>query len=492
MTIPSFILPPAVLNAKSTKLGTPGSVARKRRMAEMLMANSMSDAPISSPWQGFGRMAQALVGGLASRRADEQDFAIADADKKEKMARLLKEDQWRESGRAHEWGQDAFNNARARGQDAMARTQFQDQQDELQRQQDQRNAQRGVYEGQINQTNTHQGGMQGPQQPSYSPQQFGQAQMYAAGGDYGKAGELLNPIPDPMKPTNDIQNYEYGLEHPGFAATAGSEAEYGLQPIVTQEPPGPNGEPGKYHLFQANKAGGPPKEIPLPYGWTPQQQYLDTGLGFQAAPRQGIGNGAVIPKNVAEEAALREGGKQSEAVPAQAVQDYLKPNGVKEQDDATLSSIQSIHDARKMLETGIQTGALADKLQSLRSLGYALGFEVDERVLIDTETYQNFIRQTVIPKMKELGGNDSNEELRKMELLSGADITQQDETLRNTLNLSEKLLARKFKSRDLYRKATKKYFGDTYEIPELPVYDNGGDGGWTVLPNGVKIRQKGQ
>ena len=189
----------------------------------------------------------------------------------------------------------------------------------------------------------------------------------------------------------------------------------------------------KARAYRANPAAMMlPSDVPgdpLPYGWTPQQQYLDTGLGYQAAPRQGTGNGAVIPKNVAEEAALREGGKQSEAVPAQVVQDYLKPNGVKEQDDATLNSISSIHEARRMLEKGIQTGALADKLQSLRSIGDALGFEVDDRVLTDTQTYQNFIRQTVIPKMKELGGNDSNEELRKMEMLSGADIKQQDATI---------------------------------------------------------------
>jgi hypothetical protein len=271
----------------------------------------------------------------------------------------------------------------------------------------------------------------------------------------------------------------------------GDGAEYGLNPIWGT---GPDGQP---MLFQTNKSGGAPAQVQFPEGFTPEPgvQFLDNGLGYIPANRRtGLPQAGApqIPKDVFGEAAFREGGKQSQAVPAQVVQDYLKPNGVKEQDDATIASITAIHEARKMLEKGIQTGALADKLQSLRSIGYALGFEVDERVLTDTQVYQNFIRQTVIPKMKELGGNDSNEELRKMEILSGADITQQDAAIRATLDLTEKLMAKKFKSRELYRKATKKYFGDTYEIPELPVYDNGGDGGWTVLPNGVKIRRKGQ
>lgn len=84
--------------------------------------------------------------------------------------------------------------------------------------------------------------------------------------------------------------------------SGGAPDEYGLQPIVTQD------ETGKYHLFQANKGGGPPKEIPLPYGWTPHQQYLDTGTGFQAVPRQGVGSGAAIPKDIAGEAAAKAAG----------------------------------------------------------------------------------------------------------------------------------------------------------------------------------------
>lgn len=64
----SFILP---ANGKAT----PDSIARKRKMAEAMLANGMDASPIASPWQGAARMAQALVGGLGSRRADSAEAA---------------------------------------------------------------------------------------------------------------------------------------------------------------------------------------------------------------------------------------------------------------------------------------------------------------------------------------------------------------------------------------------------------------------------------
>lgn len=68
MDFPSFILP---ANGKAT----PKSLERRRKMAESLMASGMDTSPIASPWQGAARMAQALVGGLAQRRADKEEAA---------------------------------------------------------------------------------------------------------------------------------------------------------------------------------------------------------------------------------------------------------------------------------------------------------------------------------------------------------------------------------------------------------------------------------
>ena len=212
MTMPSFILP--ANNGKAT----PQSVERKRRMAQSLMEQGMQTGPIGHWSQGLARMVQSLTGGLASRRADEQDFALQAETKKEQMARqLLMDNRYTDELK--------YNRGRDAKQDAWTSTQNQYTLEQRQLEADRREAQQGVYEGQINQTNTHQGGMQGPQQPSYSPEQSQQAQMYAAGGDYGKASELLNPMPDPMKPTDDIINYEYGKKNPGFKGAGGGPFE---------------------------------------------------------------------------------------------------------------------------------------------------------------------------------------------------------------------------------------------------------------------------
>ena len=83
-------------------------------------------------------------------------------------------------------------------------------------------------------------------------------------------------------PTAEMRNYQFGLENPDFVQMAGNSGEYGLQPIVTQD------ENGKYHLFQASKAGGPPKEIALPHDWTPKMQFLNTETGFAPVATQGV------------------------------------------------------------------------------------------------------------------------------------------------------------------------------------------------------------
>lgn len=62
----SFILPP-------NGAATPDSVARKRKLAEAMLQSGLDYSPIASPWQGAARMANALVGGFGSRRADTQE-----------------------------------------------------------------------------------------------------------------------------------------------------------------------------------------------------------------------------------------------------------------------------------------------------------------------------------------------------------------------------------------------------------------------------------
>jgi spore germination cell wall hydrolase CwlJ-like protein len=61
---------------------TPDQIAAQRKVAEAMLARGMDYSPIASPWQGAARVAQALVGGMESRQADQASKANADADAK--------------------------------------------------------------------------------------------------------------------------------------------------------------------------------------------------------------------------------------------------------------------------------------------------------------------------------------------------------------------------------------------------------------------------
>jgi flagellum-specific peptidoglycan hydrolase FlgJ len=54
---------------------SPKSVDRKRKLAEALMSQGMDASPVQHWTQGAARVANALVGGLGARRADEQEAA---------------------------------------------------------------------------------------------------------------------------------------------------------------------------------------------------------------------------------------------------------------------------------------------------------------------------------------------------------------------------------------------------------------------------------
>ena len=149
------------------------------------------------------------------------------------------------------------------------------------------------------------GGAQGGQPQSGSGMSI-QALAEVAGSPYATPGQkavaaaLLQQQMDAADPAKKLALEKAQLEIDKLKnpAAAGSP-EYGLNPIVTQD------EQGKYHLFQIPKDGGKPKEVELPYGWTPQQQYLDTGTGFVAAPKQGTAANLepVVTKDVAGKAA---------------------------------------------------------------------------------------------------------------------------------------------------------------------------------------------
>ena len=124
----------------------------------------------------------------------------------------------------------------------------------------------------------------------------------------------------------------------------------------------------------------------------------------------------------------------------------------------TATALSAVDEAEKLL-ANVQTGSGAEITQALRGWGATIGLNVDESVLADTQKYQNFISQVVVPRMQALGGNDSNEELRYLKSTMGGDITQAKTALQATLSLTKKLLQKRMEG---YRAI------EGYVLPMLP------------------------
>ncbi|MGR9238092.1 hypothetical protein ACU8OH_04640 [Rhizobium leguminosarum] len=70
---------PTIFGANTGK--TQGDVSdQRKRLAYAMLQQGMDTSPVQSPWQGAARLAQALMGGLEIRQADqEQRAATAEA-----------------------------------------------------------------------------------------------------------------------------------------------------------------------------------------------------------------------------------------------------------------------------------------------------------------------------------------------------------------------------------------------------------------------------
>lgn len=193
-----------------------------------------------------------------------------------------------------------------------------------------------------------------------------------------------------------------------------------------------------------------------------------------------------------ERAAATAAGRTRGAAPQATIDYYMKTGRTNLEKNA--EAIGYLNQGRALLEKGIQAGSGAEIINGLRGWGRTFGVNVDESILVDTQAYQNFMRNTVIPRMKEIGGNDSNEEMQKMEKLSGADINQAPEALMLTLEYTEKLLRKKMKAdRDVEKKAIE-YLGiDPILEPEpytpvAPAQIGGSGGGSPEDPFSLRPR----
>jgi hypothetical protein len=104
-------------------------------------------------------------------------------------------------------------------------------------------------------------------------------------------------------------------------------------------------------------------------------------------------------------------------------------------------ALSSIREAQKLLkskdgEYNIFTGGWASLQKGIAKFGG--GIVGNKEKLANTQKYISYIGNTVIPRLKEFGGNDSNQELAFLEGVMGGDTSFEPEALEGILDSAEK------------------------------------------------------
>ena len=102
------------------------------------------------------------------------------------------------------------------------------------------------------------------------------------------------------------------------------------------------------------------------------------------------------------------------------------------------SALDSIADAKNMLKAGIYAGAYGPQRQFVAKY---TGIGSADKVA-NTETFLAYIGETVVPRLKEFGGNDSEQELAYLNRIMGGDITVEPKALERILNQAETKIRR--------------------------------------------------
>ena len=155
----------------------------------------------------------------------------------------------------------------------------------------------------------------------------------------------------------------------------------------------------------------------MPLGEYLRQKMLKTG--------QSININNVMPGEAAEAAGKKEGfeiGEQAAMI------------------ENKYSAIDSVREAKDMLKQGIYTGYWADVGKTLAKA--SMGAVGDRQKAARTEQFMSYIGNTVVPRLKEFGGNDSNEEMRYLQKIMGGDITMEPEAISAILESAERKISR--------------------------------------------------
>ena len=99
-------------------------------------------------------------------------------------------------------------------------------------------------------------------------------------------------------------------------------------------------------------------------------------------------------------------------------------------------ALTSVSRANALLDAGIYTGGYAN----LRSNAAKYTPFADKKRLSNTQEFLSEIGNTVVPRLQEFGGNDSNEEMRYLKGIMGGDITAEPAALKSVLkNVEDKI-----------------------------------------------------
>lgn len=132
-------------------------------------------------------------------------------------------------------------------------------------------------------------------------------------------------------------------------------------------------------------------------------------------------------------------------MPGEAAQAAGKKEGFEIGEQAAMienkySAIDSVREAKDMLKQGIYTGYWADVGKTLAKA--SMGAVGDRQKAARTEQFMSYIGNTVVPRLKEFGGNDSNEEMRYLQKIMGGDITMEPEAISAILESAERKISR--------------------------------------------------
>lgn len=255
-------------------------------------------------------------------------------------------------------------------------------------------------------------------------------------GSLNRVGRFLDPntpqiFPEAGGQMQDRQRsalLDYGMNvEPkalmGLLDPNSGEGQFGLNPVQGMIGDTPA-------LLQLNSKGGA-RQVQLPSGFnlTQQQVWKDTGGAMTPLPaRTGGRTDAPVPITLAP----------NETVPYKGAAAAATSEGVKigEQRsmlDGKIGALESVRESTKLLSEGIYSGAYANIKKQI-----AKGVPgMDKSTAARTEAFLSHIGNVVIPRLKDFGGNDSNEEMRYLQRIMGGDITLEPEALRKILESAE-------------------------------------------------------